>query len=66
MNLFQLQSCKQSLALLKQDKEYLHKQVTEMTSRCKVYEEQVPVLNSELTRIKDGREELYEKYISVR
>lgn len=61
-----MQLCKQSLALLKQDKEYLSKQLTELTTRSNVYEEQVAVLNKELTRVKQGREELYEKYISVR
>ena len=61
-----MQSCKQSLALLKQDKEYLNKQLPELTTRSKVYEEQVAVLSKELASIKQAREELYEKYISVR
>ena len=62
----QMQSCKQTLALLKQDKEYLNKQLTEVTTKYKVFEEQVTVLNQELGKIKKDREELYEKYISVR
>ena len=61
-----MQSCKQTLALLKQDKEYLNKQLTEVATKCKVFEEQVTVLNQELGKIKQDREELYEKYISVR
>ena len=61
-----MQSCKQTLALLKQDKEYLNKQTTEVTTKCKVFEEQVTILNQELDKIRKDREELYEKYISVR
>lgn len=61
-----MQSCKQTLALLKQDKEYLNKQTTEVTTKCKVFEEQVTILYQELEKIKKDREELYEKYISVR
>lgn len=61
-----MQSCKQTLALLKQDKEYLNKQTTEVTTKCKAFEEQVTILYQELEKIKKDREELYEKYISVR
>lgn len=61
-----MQACKQTLALIKQDKEYLNKHLTEVTTKCKVFEEQVTVLNQELGKVKQDREELYEKYISVR
>lgn len=62
----EMASCKQSLALVKQDKEYLSNQLAELTTRSKIYEEQVTVLSKELARIKQTREELYEKYISIR
>ena len=61
-----MQSCKQTLALLRQDKEYLNRQLTEVMTKSKVFEEQTTVLNQELGKIKQDREELYEKYISVR
>lgn len=59
-------STKQSLALLKQDKEYLNKQVHELSTRCTMAEDHLHHMTKELSAAKQAREELYEKYITTR
>ena len=62
----QLASAKQSVVLLKQDKEYFSKQVSELHNKLIVADERVVQLNEQLERAKQAREELYEKYIVSR
>ncbi|XP_032219897.2 progesterone-induced-blocking factor 1 isoform X1 [Nematostella vectensis] len=62
----EMQATKQSLALLKQDKEYLNKQVQELSTRSSLAEEQLGQVTKQLNDVKQAREELYEKYISTR
>lgn len=59
-------AAKQSLSLLKQDKEYLTKQVSDLTNRCTYAEEKVQQSGHELEDAKRAREEMYEKYVSSR
>lgn len=61
-----LSAAKQSLSLLKQDKEYLTKQVSDLTNRCTYAEEKVQQSGHELEDAKRAREEMYEKYVSSR
>jgi progesterone-induced-blocking factor 1 len=61
-----MQATKQSLALLKQDKEYLNKQVQELGTRCNMAESHLEQTSKQLSAAKEAREELYEKYISTR
>ena len=64
--LFQLTAAKQSLILLKQDKEYFSRQVSELTNKLLYSEERHIQLNAQLDRAKEGREELYDKYVASR
>lgn len=61
-----LQVSKQTVALLKQDKEYLNRQLQEIRGRCTLAEERLEQTSKQLEETKQAREELYEKYISVR
>ncbi len=61
-----LQVSKQTVALLKQDKEYLNRQLQELRGRCTLAEERLEQTSKQLEETKRAREELYEKYISVR
>lgn len=61
-----MQATKQSLALLKQDKEYLNKHVQELSTRCNIMEDQLEQTTNQLNTVKQAREELYEKYITIR
>ena len=63
---FKLQVSRQTEALLKQDKEYLNKQLQELRGRCTLAEERLEQMSQQLGETKQAREELYEKYISVR
>jgi progesterone-induced-blocking factor 1 len=51
---------------LKQDKEYLTKQVSDLTNRCTYAEEKTQQSGHELEDAKRAREEMYEKYVSSR
>ncbi|KAK3708618.1 hypothetical protein QZH41_009379, partial [Actinostola sp. cb2023] len=62
----EMQVTKQSLALLKQDKEYLNKQVQELSTRCTMAEDHLQQTTSQLNNAKQAREDLYEKYITTR
>nr|XP_058960451.1 progesterone-induced-blocking factor 1-like [Pocillopora verrucosa] len=62
----ELQISRQTEALLKQDKEYLNKQLQELRGRCTLAEERLEQMSQQLGETKQAREELYEKYISVR
>ena len=66
--LFTLQMLEQNqtLALLKQDKQYLSKQVNEITPRFHVLEEKLHDTSKQLDDAKHAREELYEKYLNSR
>lgn len=56
----------QTLALLRQDKDYLSKQVNELYPRYKVLEERYEHAAKQLDEVKHSREELYEKYLNSR
>ncbi len=56
----------QSVTLLKQDKDYLSKQVIETSSRCKDIEEKNTILQEQLSSSKQSKEELYEQFIRTR
>jgi progesterone-induced-blocking factor 1 len=62
----QLTAAKQSLSLLKQDKDYLTKQVSDQTNRCTYAEEKLQSISAQLDDAKRSREEMYEKYVSSR
>ncbi|XP_031552419.1 progesterone-induced-blocking factor 1-like [Actinia tenebrosa] len=62
----EMQATKQSLALLKQDKEYLNKHVQELSTRYNIMEDQLEQTTNQLNVAKQAREELYEKYITIR
>ena len=64
--IFQLTAAKQSLSLLKQDKDYLTKQVADLTNRSTYAEEKTTLANLELDEAKKAREEMYEKYVASR
>ena len=61
-----MQATKQSQALLKQDKEYLNRQLQDLSSRCSLAEEKLEQTTIQLNEAKQAREAIYEKYISVR
>lgn len=61
-----LQVGKQTVALLKQDKDYMNRQLQEQRGRCTLAEEQLEQTSKQLEETKQAREELYEKYVSVR
>ena len=63
---FQLSALEQSSVLLKQDKEYLGKQVSELTQRCRVAEERCEYLLLQLTEAKQSKEQLYEQFVRSR
>ena len=56
----------QTVALLKQDKEYLSKQLNETTPRLKLVEEKLQQTDRQLDDAKQAREDLYEKYLNSR
>ena len=64
--LLQLSSNKQTVALLRQDKDYLTRQVTDATHKHNFGEEKVQQLSRQLDDAKLAREEMYEKYVASR
>ncbi|XP_015769721.1 PREDICTED: progesterone-induced-blocking factor 1-like [Acropora digitifera] len=62
----ELHTSKQTVALLKQDKDYMSRQSQEIRGRCTLAEERLEQTVKQLEETKQAREELYEKYISVR
>ena len=63
---FQLTAARQSLSLLKQDKEYLTRQVADLANRAAFAEEKIQQLNLQVEDAKRSREEMYDKYVSSR
>lgn len=59
----QLSSAQQSEALLRHDKEYLSRQVQELTQRLKLAEEKTEMVSEELTVAKQAREDMYHQLI---
>ena len=64
--IFQLAAARQSLSLLKQDKEYLTRQVADLANRAAFSEEKIQQLNLQVDDAKRSREEMYDKYVSSR
>ena len=62
----QVASCKQTIDLLKKDKDYFSKQVSDMHNKLLYNEEKVVQLHEQLERAKASREELYDKYVASR
>lgn len=62
----QLQSNKQTVTLLKQDKDFLTKQTSDLSNKLSYAEERLRQSNEQLDRAKMSREELYEKYVASR
>ena len=52
--------------LLKQDKDYLSRQLSEAANRSTFTEEKVQQLSRQLDDAKQAREEMYEKYVASR
>lgn len=65
-SLSQFLALEQSSALLQQDKEYLSKQVSELTQRCHAAEERSEYLLLQLTEAKQSKEQLYEQFVRSR
>lgn len=62
----ELSSAHQAIALLKQDKEYLTKQVTDLSHRSQDMEEKNGNLQEQLLNVKQSKEELYEQFVRSR
>ncbi len=62
----QVVSDKQAISLLKQDKDYFSKQVSELGRKFLYAEEKIVSLNDQLDRAKQSREDLYDKYVASR
>ena len=52
--------------MLTHDKDYLSKQLSEVTKRCHIAEEKAQFLESRLEDTKHSREELYEKLLNAK
>ena len=63
---FQLSLARQSVTLLKQDKEFLSKQLNNTELKLTYADERIAQLNEQLDHTKASREELYEKYVASR
>lgn len=59
-------AAKQTLSLLKQDKEYLTKQVSDLSNRITFAQEKSQQSILGLEDAKRSREEMYEKYVGSR
>jgi progesterone-induced-blocking factor 1 len=59
----ELTSCQHQVTLLRQDKDYLQRQVDELTVRFRESEERIGSLNSKLTDVTQSKEELYEQFL---
>lgn len=57
---------KQEISLLRQDKDYLHKQYVETQARCKVAEDKLEQTERSLDDVKRAKEDLYEKLMTSR
>ncbi|KAJ8028167.1 Progesterone-induced-blocking factor 1 [Holothuria leucospilota] len=62
----QVMGQKQELALLRQDKEYLQRQLNDLMSKYQHSEEKLQGTTTDLENAKRAREELYEKYVESR
>ena len=62
----QLSTVQQSLALLRQDKEYLGRQVSELGRRASLAEERGDALVQQLGETKQAKEKLYEHFLKTR
>ncbi|XP_060607865.1 progesterone-induced-blocking factor 1-like [Ruditapes philippinarum] len=62
----ELSAARQSLSLLKQDKEYLTRQCADIANRNQFAEEKMQHINMQLDDAKRSREDMYEKYVSSR
>jgi len=62
----QFSSTKSALTLINQDKDYLTRQVCELTNKLAYSEERLQRLTAEVDEVKRAREELFEKYVSSR
>lgn len=63
---FKVASSKQTIALLKQDKEYLTRQVSDLNNKLTFNEERQQQLSRQVDDAKLSREEMYEKYVASR
>lgn len=59
----QLSSAQQAVALLRQDKEYLVKQVGDLGRRANVSEERCEALSHQLADVKLSKEKIYEQFL---
>ena len=64
--LFQLSTARQSVELLRQDKEFFAKQAGDLHSRLLYTEERLMAAHDGLDRAKQSREQLYDKYVASR
>ena len=62
----QLTAAKQSLTLVRQDKDYFSKQVSELHNKLLYAEDKALQLGEQMERAKQSREELYDKYVASR
>lgn len=62
----QMTAAKQSMTLLRQDKDYFSKQVSELHNKLLYTEDKVLQINEQMERAKQSREELYDKYVASR
>lgn len=59
----QLTTAQQAVALLRQDKEYLVRQVGDLSRRATVAEERGETLSQQLADVKLGKEKIYEQFL---
>lgn len=59
----QLSSAQQAVALLRQDKEYLVKQVGDLGRRANMAEERCEALSHQLADVKLSKEKIYEQFL---
>ncbi|XP_071951587.1 progesterone-induced-blocking factor 1-like [Antedon mediterranea] len=62
----ELSTVRQELSLLNQDKDYLSRQLSDLTGKYGFAEEKLGQASIEIERIKKAREELYDKYVESR
>ncbi|KAH3824440.1 hypothetical protein DPMN_126276 [Dreissena polymorpha] len=62
----EVSAARQSLSLLKQDKDYLTRQTADIANRLQFSEEKMAQFNIQLDDAKRSREEMYEKYVTSR
>ncbi|XP_038055854.1 progesterone-induced-blocking factor 1-like [Patiria miniata] len=62
----QLSTVNQELSLLRQDKDYLHRQLNDLTGKHDHSESRLRDTTADLENAKRAREELYEKYVESR